>query len=802
MDEDPFVDIFADAPVRRAPAPSKFQPKARPGPKKGPLAPKPAAVPVKEKEVAPTPSESFRNADSSLSVPADLSSGFLNIEKPTEPSTVGEVLHFKDPGHEHENVECVARWQHEDVVATSTSNIGESQTFGNLTAGIDSRGFDDDENLGDLLPAPSELVGRAGVKFQPKAKARNQVRASGSSAPLPGITDEVPGGNEDWRSDFGKSTEEQNEDILSQLESLDDLLTKSVNREEQTPCYSHEGNEPLTSRSNNVEREGTVLSSEEPITLSSMEIDAEKDSGLPIQNAPDSSHFTEAEVFPGLEAVEVFPDITNSSRGKFKPKPMTRSGAKKPDSGTSQATLTDEDHHQDPLINYRSEYIDDGTVPGSIPEEIFQYSSIGLGESNIRDSTSQPIDDQMWNDHLEPSCFNESVSEEGQRPTISSMDNVDNEGGKKSLRQLRKRTAAHLVDESDGDAQDESFYPNPYSSMDGEIEEGATRDENTLEKKKATGKSKVSKSKNGKPSRKRKGAEEATGQSKEVPKKKFAHTTRRSRRCVDKVLLQTPEEEIDYQKVKIRDLILLAEHKERLAKKSAKASKNPPTGQSVEKAPDGDDSGNIEGSLPTEEGGNSSAQPSESIEPGVILFNYQSFMDRTPSTRWSKQDTELFYEGIRQFGTDLSMIKELFPNLTRRQVKLKFKKEERQNPMRLFEALGSRSKDHKHFEFVIERLQSAAQAEKESKLENSEAMTVEEGSEDSNPETEVCFTLLQGVDEVAKPEKDEEEKGNGDTEGNNGELQSSFKSGEKGEWGEEEDDDDGDDFFSSYKSEL
>lgn len=33
---------------------------------------------------------------------------------------------------------------------------------------------------------------------------------------------------------------------------------------------------------------------------------------------------------------------------------------------------------------------------------------------------------------------------------------------------------------------------------------------------------------------------------------------------MDKILLETPEDEIDYQKVPLRDLILLAEHKERL----------------------------------------------------------------------------------------------------------------------------------------------------------------------------------------------------------------------------------------------
>lgn len=112
------------------------------------------------------------------------------------------------------------------------------------------------------------------------------------------------------------------------------------------------------------------------------------------------------------------------------------------------------------------------------------------------------------------------------------MDNVDNEGGEKSSRQLRKRVAApHLVDESDGDDQDdESFYPEPNGSINGEDEDGESREQSTLKKKKATGKSKASKCKDGKPSRKRKGAEETLEQFKE-PKKKFSHTTRRSRRC-------------------------------------------------------------------------------------------------------------------------------------------------------------------------------------------------------------------------------------------------------------------------------
>ncbi|KAG8373147.1 hypothetical protein BUALT_Bualt12G0140700 [Buddleja alternifolia] len=65
--------------------------------------------------------------------------------------------------------------------------------------------------------------------------------------------------------------------------------------------------------------------------------------------------------------------------------------------------------------------------------------------------------------------------------------------------------------------------------------------------------------------KKQKKAKEASDQHADAKLKKFSHSSRRRR--VDKVLLETPEDEIDYQKVPLRDLILLAEHKERQTKK-------------------------------------------------------------------------------------------------------------------------------------------------------------------------------------------------------------------------------------------
>ncbi|KAL2473999.1 uncharacterized protein Fot_49735 [Forsythia ovata] len=194
---------------------------------------------------------------------------------------------------------------------------------------------------------------------------------------------------------------------------------------------------------------------------------------------------------------------------------------------------------------------------------------------------------------------------------------------------------------------------------------------------------------------------------------------------VDKVLLETPEDEIDFQKVPLRDLILLAEHKEQLKKKEATTG-GPSTNQS-----NGNQHYNEDEAIASDQDGEyDRGQASPRVEESNIYFNYQTYMDRTPRIRWSKQDTELFYEAIRQFGTDLSMIQQLFPGRTRNQVKLKYKKEERQHPMRLREALTNRAKDHSHFEKVIEHLQQiAAEENQNSNKDDSIDLTGNEDAE-------------------------------------------------------------------------
>jgi len=62
-------------------------------------------------------------------------------------------------------------------------------------------------------------------------------------------------------------------------------------------------------------------------------------------------------------------------------------------------------------------------------------------------------------------------------------------------------------------------------------------------------------------------------------------------------------------------------------------------------------------------------------------------MKREMNIYWDVESTEKFYNGIRMFGTDFEMISKMFPDRNRRQIKLKFNKEEREFPKKISNAL-------------------------------------------------------------------------------------------------------------------
>lgn len=58
--------------------------------------------------------------------------------------------------------------------------------------------------------------------------------------------------------------------------------------------------------------------------------------------------------------------------------------------------------------------------------------------------------------------------------------------------------------------------------------------------------------------------------------------------------------------------------------------------------------------------------------------------------KWDEEMTERFYRGLRMFGTDFMMVSHMFPGMSRRHIKLKFVREERENPARVNENLRNR----------------------------------------------------------------------------------------------------------------
>jgi transcription factor TFIIIB component B'' len=70
--------------------------------------------------------------------------------------------------------------------------------------------------------------------------------------------------------------------------------------------------------------------------------------------------------------------------------------------------------------------------------------------------------------------------------------------------------------------------------------------------------------------------------------------------------------------------------------------------------------------------------------------------------RWTKDLTDLFYEGLEHFGTDFQMISHMFPGSTRRSIKLKFTREERDDPQRVRDALHGSSTIDTHWDSFMQ----------------------------------------------------------------------------------------------------
>ncbi|XP_029129721.1 uncharacterized protein LOC109810960 isoform X3 [Cajanus cajan] len=448
-----------------------------------------------------------------------------------------------------------------------------------------------------------------------------------------------------------------------------------------------------------------------------------------------------ADIFYGLESLDDFITHAATDTGKPALHSFNEKGAEEnfatPASNsinsfgecvTTQDTLTFDEgavpNEDDTHTNNRSETEEAVDLNPDCPgDDVFDYHSMKSDE----DPTSGiPVHDELTNvadsprlaDLLqadvtrEKQDSNEKKKDDSTPCSVrknrrSSIAGEEDKGGKTS-RQLRKQAARKPANSSlNEDVEDNDDLDPPYNSNGDELQENDDDyevDYSSKKRRASTSSKKKSVAKSGKTSQK-----------------------------LDKALLEIPEDELDPRTLPIKDIILLAEHRERLAKKEAMTSGASSTCQRYSAFYGGDPfheaganneeefSGSEDDRDPYED------QATEVIPTASTLFNYQSFMEKAPRGKWSKQDTGLFYEAVRELGTDFSMIQQLFPGKTRHQIKLKYKKEERENPSLLTDAVNNRAKDHSHYKLLIERLQDASnKAEVDPSRDASDFMAVDE----------------------------------------------------------------------------
>ncbi|KAK8279439.1 hypothetical protein V6Z12_D09G111300, partial [Gossypium hirsutum] len=464
----------------------------------------------------------------------------------------------------------------------------------------------------------------------------------------------------------------------------------------------------------------------------------------------------EAGVFPDVDTPDIMFGMTTAS-GSFIP----------PDPSTSECPVNEE------LAN------------------LAVASNAGVGLSgDVPDMPTEVISTIMER--------NASLVSNPSRESKQSSTGGEVNGKGEARKQLREQvTTPHNVDDlEDGTCNDDglaaelpSYYAVDEDKDDNDDDEFNV--EHASPKRRTSKRSKKPVNESEKPPRKRrkaneaqknKKANEASDNPEKEQRKKFSHSTRRKRRFVDESLLTTPEDEIDFAKVALKDLILLADYKERIAKKEAKALKEPLTDQSTQKRLNEENARDEESSIASEQDQGIMDDQVNGSAQSDIYFNYQTLMTKEPRARWSKQDTELFYGAIRQFGPDFSLIQQLFPGRSRHQIKLKFKNEERRSPFKLSEALASRASDHSYFAKVIEQLQQVSGADPEGHGDVSNDLTCEE--EEVTPEN----------NEEAAKSKQDEDVAVGDQEADITQDHSSLKSNEM------DDEDDDDEILNSYQS--
>lgn len=131
---------------------------------------------------------------------------------------------------------------------------------------------------------------------------------------------------------------------------------------------------------------------------------------------------------------------------------------------------------------------------------------------------------------------------------------------------------------------------------------------------------------------------------------------------------------------------------------------------------------------------------------------------RKKSKEWSKWETLKFYRALNTVGTDFLLMQSLFPNRTRQEIKLKFKKEEKINRNLVEKALAH------HQEFNTEVLEQSIASEKEKYFNAQEKQKQQRAREKKRTKSSkkrkyrIVASSIAEMDASDKEEEEQEER--------------------------------------------
>ncbi|XP_055957662.1 histone-lysine N-methyltransferase, H3 lysine-79 specific [Patella vulgata] len=149
--------------------------------------------------------------------------------------------------------------------------------------------------------------------------------------------------------------------------------------------------------------------------------------------------------------------------------------------------------------------------------------------------------------------------------------------------------------------------------------------------------------------------------------------------------------------------------------------------------------------------------PTEIVEEDDVYVNYNSFRNKGTTKCWLDNETARFYRALSALGTDFSLMSSLFPHRTRRELKNKFKREERYNRQMVDMAIKMRTplslESFESIESVLEKdkheRENKRKASIKRKKEEKQASNPEYKPKKSRPTKEIKNTKKSVEEEEA-----------------------------------------------------